>query len=172
MPAPINACTEAMVVLTLRPRCGGTTVSSSECRMRSGQASTFTLRAASTAPRSHPRADAPTGASPGAAKTPTATLTPPTPGSPLRAAELPQGDAHAARPSAEHPNKPPTRCAQASKGPVNEVAFSKGTHKQGGGRTLSPQSVFAAMWVGLEHVVLKKKKDVGLWTLRNSNIDI
>lgn len=66
-PAPtwVKAHAEAMVVPTWRPRCGGSTVSSSACRMRSGQASTFTLWVASTGLRSHPRSRQTRGSLPG-----------------------------------------------------------------------------------------------------------
>lgn len=141
-----------MVVPTLRPSDAGSTSSSSACRMRSGQASTFTLWA-STAPRSHPRANSPMGASLGAANSPR--LTPSQHCIPARgwqkAAGPPQGDAH-------NNLQPPAQGARASEAPMNWLAFGKGTHRQGGGRTLLPQGAGAAMWVGLELITLQKKK--------------
>lgn len=41
---------------------------------------------------------------------------------------------------------------------MNWLAFGKGTHRQGGGRTLLPWGAGAAMWVGLELITLQKKK--------------
>jgi len=65
VPTPIQAHAEVAVVPTLRPMSGGSTASSSACRMRSGQASTFTLRAASAAPRGSPRSQDTPGSLPG-----------------------------------------------------------------------------------------------------------
>lgn len=129
-----------MLVPTLWPRCGGSTASSSACRMRSGQASTFTLQAASTALMSHPWSRETQGSLPGCCQNPHNN-----PDLPhqvpfraipaprwLRAAELPQGDAHPAHPSTQITLNPCHRLLRLQKHPQTRWVLAKAPTNTGG----------------------------------------